>query len=94
MATQNFPRREIYGITSQLRRASLSVPTNLVEGMGRGSQKELIRFTNIALGSLAETEYLLEFSVRLGHLSQAQFKELEKLRSNVGAKLWSFYKTL
>jgi four helix bundle protein len=62
-----FPKMEAFGITSQLRRAALSVPTNIVEGYARKSKKELAQFINIALGSLAETEYLLDFSKRLGY---------------------------
>ena len=60
-ATNVFPKEEIYGITSQLRRAALSVPTNIVEGYGRQGKNELRQFANIALGSLAETRYLLDF---------------------------------
>ena len=60
-ATENFPKEEIYGVTSQLRRAALSVPVNIVEGTGKQGCKELKQFVNIAMGSLAETEYLLEF---------------------------------
>ena len=55
-ATQDFPREELYGITAQLRRAALSVPTNIVEGYARRGDKELARFIDIALGSLAELE--------------------------------------
>ena len=62
--TKDFPKEEIYGVTSQLRRAALSVPTNIVEGYGRQGKKELRWFINIALGSLAETEYLLDFSLK------------------------------
>ena len=64
--TETFPKTETFGITSQLRRAALSVPTNIVEGYARRSKKELMQFINIALGSLAETGYLLSFSGRLG----------------------------
>jgi len=92
--TRNFPHDELYGITSQLRRAALSVPTNIVEGMGRFGRNETRRFMNIALGSLAETEYLLEFCVRLQYLSEDQFVAVEKLRNEVGAMLWKFYKSL
>ena len=55
--TVSFPKTEAFGLTSQLRRAALSVPTNIVEGYARKSKKELAQFINIALGSLAETEY-------------------------------------
>jgi len=90
--TKKFPKDEIYGITSQLRRAALSVPTNIVEGYARQGDKELARFVNIAIGSLAETEYLLEFSRKLGYLSENDYRELEELRNEVGRLLWSFYK--
>lgn len=69
MATKTFPKKKIYGITSQLRRAVLSVPTNIVEGYGRQSKKELKQFFNVALGSLAEAEYLLNFASGLGYLN-------------------------
>ena len=61
-ATKSFPKKEIYGITSQIRRSALSVPTNIVEGYSRHGDKELSRFVNISLGFLAETKYLIHFS--------------------------------
>jgi len=94
LETKKFPKDELYGITSQLRRAVLSIPTNIVEGTGRQSKKELKQFVNIALGSLAETEYLLEFCLRLGYLTEKGYKRLENLRSEVGALLWNFYQSL
>ena len=57
LETKKFPKDEVYGITSQLRRAAFSVPTNIVEGTGRQGKNEMRQFVNIALGSLAETEY-------------------------------------
>lgn len=94
MVTKDFPEREIYGITSQLRRAALSVPTNIVEGCGRQGKKELKQFGNIALGSLAETEYLLDFSLRLGYFTQDEHKKLQGLRRETGSLLWKFYNSL
>ena len=90
--TKSFPKDELYGLTSQLRRAALSIPTNVVEGYARKGDKELSRFVTIALGSLAETEYLLDFSQRLGYMSEKEFEHLESLRSEVGRLLWNFYK--
>lgn len=90
--TKVFPKDEVYGLTSQLRRAALSVPTNIVEGYARKGDKELGRFVSIAVGSLAETEYLLDFSKRLGYLSEQEFAAIESLRNQVGKLLWSFYK--
>ncbi len=91
IATKEFPKDEIYGITSQLRRASLSVPTNLVEGCGRQGRRETKQFVNIALGSLAETEYYLDFCLRLEYLSPFKHKKLQALRQEVGNLLWRFY---
>jgi len=93
-ATKKFPKEEMYGLTSQLRRAALSVPTNIVEGYARKGDKELARFVGIAVGSLSETEYLLNFAHRLGYLSKKDYIEVEALRSTVGKLLWSFYKTV
>ena len=94
LETKKFPKEEIYGITSQLRRAALSIPTNLVEGTGRRRKKELRQFTNIALGSSAETEYLIDFSLKLGYLNQNSHRKLQSLRKEVGSLLWNFYKSL
>jgi four helix bundle protein len=57
--TSSFPKEELYGLTSQIRRSSLSIPTNISEGCGRNSDKEFNQFLNVALGSASETEYLL-----------------------------------
>lgn len=91
--TKNFPKEEVYGITSQLRRAAISIPTNIVEGVGRQGRNETKQFSNIALGSLAETEYLLEFSLRLKYFNNDSYERLESLRQEVGALLWKFYKS-
>jgi four helix bundle protein len=93
LETKKFPRDEIYGITNQLRRAAISIPTNIVEGTGRQGKNELRQFVNIALGSLAETEYLLEFCSRLNYLKEESYKKLESLRKEVGGLLWNFYKS-
>lgn len=67
--TARFPTAERYGLTSQLRRAVLSVPTNIAEGSKRVSRQEYARFLNMAEASLAETEYLLMVSRYLGYLA-------------------------
>jgi four helix bundle protein len=92
--SRKFPKEEIYGITSQLRRSALSVPTNIVEGTTRNGRRELKNFLNIALGSLAEAEYLLEFCRECGLLTIEEFNELEALRSRAGLPLWNFYRSL
>lgn len=92
-ATESFPKSELYGITSQLRRAALSIPTNIVEGYSRKSKKELKQFINISLGSLAETEYLYNFSNKLGYHDNGQ-TEIRELLQETGKTLWGFYKSL
>lgn len=74
--TKSFPSEERYGLTSQLRRAALSVPTNVAEGAKRQTNAEYARFLNIAEGSLAESEYLLMVSRDLGYLTDATSKPL------------------
>lgn len=70
-ASQQFPREERYGITAQLRSSAVSVPANIAEVKARGGAGEFQHFLNIARGSLAELEMLVELSRRLGYLSDA-----------------------
>jgi four helix bundle protein len=67
--TRSFPREEIYGLTSQLRRAAYSVPANIVEGASRESKKDYLHFLYIARGSLSETQYFIHLARRLDYLS-------------------------
>jgi four helix bundle protein len=90
-ATKEFPKEEVYGITSQLRRAALSIPTNIVEGYSRKGDRELARFIDIALGSLAEVKYLLHFSHGFGYLEVGEFNPLAQQANDLGGKLWKFY---
>jgi len=68
--TRGFPKDEIYGLTAQLRRAAVSVPSNLAEGHGRNSRKEFHHFVGQARGSLTELETQLEIATNLGYLPQ------------------------
>lgn len=70
--TRSFPREEIYGLTSQLRRASYSVPANIVEGSSRESKKDYLHFLYISRGSLSEAQYFIHLSRRLGYLSEQE----------------------
>ena len=79
--TVEFPKEEIYGLTNQMRRASVSIPSNISEGAARGSKKEFIKFLYIALGSLAELETQTIISEKLGYLKNHQLMDLiEKQR--------------
>lgn len=73
--TRNFPKDEVYGLVSQIRRAAVSIPSNIAEGYGRRSAKELHRFINNALGSLLELETQIELAARLGYISSAPLCE-------------------
>jgi len=88
-ATAGFPREEQFGLTSQLRRAALSVPTNVVEGYSRRGDRELARFLDIALGSLGETKYLLHFAMRLTYLEDPAASTLQREAEEIGAMLWA-----
>ena len=76
-ATRVFPREEQYGLAAQMKRAAVSVPSNIVEGCARGSQADYLRFLYIAFGSLRELHYQLGLSKRLGFLSEEDFSVIE-----------------
>jgi four helix bundle protein len=67
-ATKSFPKDEQFGSTSQLRRSSVSIASNIVEGCGRNSQADYVRFLDMALGSAREVDYQLSVAARLGYL--------------------------
>ena len=75
--TTGFPKEELFGLTSQLRRAAVSVPSNIVEGCARDSEADYLRFLNIAFGSLRELHYQLDLSKRLGFLPEEDSSLLE-----------------
>lgn len=85
--TRNFPKAELYGPTSQMRRAASSIPTNIAEGCGRGSDGELARFSQIAMGSASELEYLLVLARDVEYLSNADYERLISHRSQTSVDL-------
>jgi four helix bundle protein len=91
-ATKSFPREELFGLTSQMRRAAVSVPANLAEGHGRFGDTEFHRFCTIALGSLCELEYYLILSRDLGYLTD--FEPLTARLRTVQHLLLAFMRTL
>jgi len=92
--TRSFPQEEQYGLVAQLRRAAVSVPTNLVEGHARKGRREFKQFVGIALGSLAEVEYLLGFAREERCCADKDYQAAESLRQETGRLLWSFYEAL
>ncbi len=83
-----FPMEEKFGITSQIRRAILSVPCNIVEGHKRKSRKDFLHFLNIADASLEEVKYLMLVCLDLGILSALDFSDLENKSNEVGKMLY------
>jgi four helix bundle protein len=72
LISKDFPKSEIYGLTSQLRRASVSVAANIAEGQGRNNPREFYQFLGISAGSLAEVQTLLVISMEIGYIDQIQ----------------------
>jgi len=88
-ATKGFPKEEIYGLTSQLRRSALSVPLNIIEGYARIGRKEYSHFLQISFASLKEAKYLLFFSKRENYLKVYEYETLINLSEELGAMPWS-----
>lgn len=88
-ATRVFPREEQFGLTSQIRRAVISVASNIVEGCARQSQNDYLRFLDIAYGSLKEVEYQLSIALRLGYLNREAHAPIEAAASETARVLGS-----
>jgi len=85
--TEEFPRQESYGLTSQLRRAAVSVPSNIAEGKGRSSDRELLQSLNHARGSLYEVQTQLKIARRLQYVSAESADQLDSRAAEVGRLL-------
>jgi four helix bundle protein len=92
--TDSWPDEERFALTIQVRRAALSVPTNIAEGAAKRGQREFRRFLDIALGSLSELTYLLRFSKDRGLLTSESWLEVEALRDEAGKLTWRLYEKL
>ncbi|GAB4514095.1 MAG: four helix bundle protein [Anaerolineae bacterium] len=93
-ATRDFPKEELYGMTSQMRRASISIPSNIAEGCGRGTNGELIRFLQIAMGSASELEYQLLLAHDLKLMDSQSYNILNTSLLEVKRMLNSFIQKL
>jgi len=92
--TRNFPKEELYGVTSQLRRSSLSIILNYIEGYARGKDKIHKNFLEISYGSLKESKYLLYFSLFEGYLSKTDYEKALNINEEIGAMLWGTIRNL
>lgn len=88
--SSDFPRDEVYGLISQIRRSSISVSSNIAEGAGRGSKKEFLRFIFIALGSLNEVESQIHVAHKLSYISDSDFDEAVTRIKELGNLLGGF----
>ena len=92
--TKGFPKDELFGLTSQIRRAAVSIPSNIVEGKARGSNKDYNRFLMIARGSLEEVKYQLLLAKDLKYIDEQNYKEALNLAMETGRLLAGLIKTL
>lgn len=93
-ATKEFPKEELYGLTSQIRRSSMSIPTNIAEGCGRFTDADFARFLQIAMGSASETEYQLILAHDLEFLPNDSYEKLRNDVEEVKRMLASLLKTI
>ena len=92
--TETFPKSELYGLSSQMRRAAVSVPSNIAEGAARKGSKEFDYFLNISRGSLSELDTQVEIARGLGYLKDAKIEKLEQLMTEVDRMLYGLSKSL
>ena len=93
-ATNSFPKHELYGLTSQARRAAFSAAVNIAEGSAKRGSAEFRRFIDISVGSLAELSYILRLVRDLKLLSDADWKRLDALRGRAGFMTWRLYQAV
>ena len=92
--TQRFPKSEMYGLTSQLQRAAVSVPANIAEGQARQHTQEFIQYLSIAYGSLAELETHIQIAQRLDYINATQTEQLLERTGEVGRMLNGLLRSL
>ena len=92
--TEKFPRTEQYGLSSQMRRSAVSIPSNIAEGQARHGTREFLQFISHAMGSLAEIETQVALSERLGHCVSADTAEIERLIADLDRMLRALRRSL
>jgi four helix bundle protein len=93
-STKTYPKEELFGLVSQMRRSSSSIPTNIAEGCGRNTNPDFKRFLTIAAGSASELEYQLILSKDLKLISDSKFKELENEVTEIRKMIHAFIKNV
>nr|WP_322742417.1 four helix bundle protein [Gloeocapsopsis crepidinum] len=92
--TQSFPKQEMYGLSSQMQRAAVSIPSNIAEGHGRDSTKEFLHFLSVALGSLFELETQLTLAGRLGYLDKGELENVLSRMDEISRMMRGLQKSL
>jgi len=92
--TREFPKEELFGLTSQMRRAAVSVASNIVEGCARPTKNDYIRFLDIAYGSCREVEYQITLANDLGYLQGEGFRHLFAMAEETGKTLFGLIRSL
>lgn len=93
-STEHFPREETYGLTSQLRRCAVSIPSNIAEGQGRLNTREFVQFLGVARGSVCELQTQLELARRLGYGDRQQLDSAEGLSHEAGKMIFTIVERL
>jgi four helix bundle protein len=93
-ATRSFPKDELYGLTSQARRAAFSIAANIAEGSAKKGAREFRRYLDIAVGSLSELAYVLRLVKDLGLIKNGAWAELDALRDRAGRLTWGLYASI
>ena len=94
LLVKKLPKEELFALSDQMRRAAISIPSNIAEGQSRGSKKEFVRFLSIALGSKSELETQLLLSVKIGYLSNSDIERAIGLLAETGKLLTSLIHSL
>lgn len=92
--TKSFPRDELYGLTSQARRAAFSIAANIAEGSAKKGAREFRRYLDIAIGSLSELAYVFRLVKDLGYVDDVIWGELNRQRDVVGKLTWGLYRSI
>jgi len=92
--TERYPRQEVYGISSQMQRAAVSIPSNIAEGSGKGSNRDFARFLSISLGSLFELETQVVISHRRGYFDDPQYYALLTTIESLQKRIYSFRQSI
>ena len=91
-STENWPKREMFGLSAQARRAATSIPINIAEGAAKRGRKEFVRYLDIALGSLAEVNVILRMARDLDFMPPGEITKLESMRKDLAKQVWKLYK--